>query len=86
MLEHVCESAKFGDMLSLTMGFGTEAYATMLYRLNETMTTGQIEESMRMREDSLKGLHKYFRRTNERLNEGANVWIGEVPVELPTEA
>ena len=71
------EVLKLGDMLSIIMGFNTETYATILSRLSAGLTVEQLKESMERREGSLKGLRKYIRRVNERLNEGANVWSGE---------
>lgn len=74
------EVLKLGDMLSIIMGFNTEAYATMLSRISVDLTDAQLKASKERRESSLKGLRKYIRETNKRLNEGENVWIGEVPV------
>ena len=74
------EVLTLGDMLSLMMGFNTEVYATMISRISVDMTDAQLKASKQKREGALKGLRKYLRETNERLNEGANVWIGECPV------
>lgn len=71
------EVLKLGDMLSLMMGFNTETYATMISRISVDFTEAQFKASKQRREGALKGLRKYLRETNERLNEGANVWIGE---------
>lgn len=71
------EVLKLGDMLSLMMGFNTETYATMISRISVDFTESQFKASKQRREAALKGLRKYLRETNERLNEGANVWIGE---------
>lgn len=79
------EVLKLGDMLSIIMGFNTETYATILSRLSAGLTEEQLRKSMEKRKGSLNGLRKYIRETNERLNEGANVWIGEAPVVTETE-
>ena len=71
------EVLKLGDMLSLMMGFNTETYATMISRISVDFTEAQFKASKQRREAALKGLRKYLRETNKRLNEGANVWIGE---------
>ena len=71
------EVLKLGDMLSLMMGFNTETYATMISRISVDFSEAQFKASKQRREGALKGLRKYLRETNERLNEGANVWIGE---------
>ena len=71
------EVLKLGDMLSLMMGFNTETYATMISRISVDFTEAQLKASKERRNGVLKGLRKYIRETNERLNEGANVWIGE---------
>ena len=71
------EVLKLGDMLSLMMGFNTETYATMISRISVDFTEAQFKASKQRREGALKGLRKYLRETNERLNKGANVWIGE---------
>lgn len=71
------EVLKLGDMLSLMMGFNTETYATMISRVSMNLSEAQLKASKQRRESVLKGLRKYLRETNERLNEGANVWIGE---------
>ena len=76
------EVLKLGDMLSLIMGFNTETYATMISRISVDMTDAQLKASKERRESVLKGLRKYLRETNEKLNEGANVWIGESPVAI----
>ena len=74
------EVLKLGDMLSLVMGFNTDAYATIISRISVDMTDAQLKASKERRESVLKGLRKYLRENNERLNEGANVWIGETPI------
>ena len=71
------EVLKLGDMLSFMMGFNTETYATMISRISVDFTEAQLKASKERRNGVLKGLRKYLRETNERLNEGANVWIGE---------
>ena len=71
------EVLNLGDMLSLIMGFNTEAYATIISRLSINLTTDELRRSKENRTVALRGLRKYIRETNERLNEGANVWIGE---------
>ena len=71
------EVLKLGDMLSLIMGFNTEAYATIISRLSINLTTDELRRSKENRTVAIRGLRKYIRETNERLNEGANVWIGE---------
>ena len=71
------EVLKLGDMLSIIMGFNTETYATMLSRISVDLTEAQLRASKERRESAINGLRKYIRETNERLNEGANVWIGE---------
>ena len=71
------EVLKLGDMLSLMMGYNTEVYTTMLSRISVNLTEAQLKASKERRESASKGLRKYLRETNERLNEGANVWIGE---------
>ena len=71
------EVLKLGDMLSLVMGFNTDVYATIISRISVDMTDAQLKASKERRESVLKGLRKYLRENNERLNEGANVWIGE---------
>ena len=70
------EVLRLGDMLSL-MGYNTE---TMLSRISVKLTEAQLKASKERREFVSKGLRKYLRETNERLNEGANVWIGEASV------
>ena len=74
------EVLKLGDMLSIIMGFNTEAYATMLSRISVDLTEAQLKASKERRESALNGLRKYIRETNEHLNEGANVWVGEAPI------
>ena len=74
------EVLKLGDMLSLMMGFNTETYATMISRISVDFTEAQFKASKQRRETALKGLRKYLRETNEKLNEGANVWIGEMDI------
>lgn len=71
------EVLKLGDMLSLMMGFNTETYATMISRVSMNLSEAQLKASKQRREGVLKGLRKYLRETNERLNNGDNVWIGE---------
>ena len=71
------EVLKLGDMLSLMMGYNTEAYTTILSRISVNLSEAQLKASKERRESVSKGLRKYLRETNERLNEGANVWIGE---------
>ena len=71
------EVLKLGDMLSLMMGFNTETYATIISRISMNLSEAQLKASKQRREGVLKGLRKYLRETNERLNEGANVWVGE---------
>ena len=73
------EVLKLGDMLSLVMGFNTDAYATIISRISVDMTEAQLKASKERRDSVLKGLRKYLRENNERLNEGANVWVGEAP-------
>lgn len=79
------EVLKLGDMLSILMGFNTEAYATMLSRLSINLSAEELRRSKENRTGALSGLRKYIRETNERLNEGANVWIGETPVTMQPE-
>ena len=74
------EVLKLGDMLSLMMGFNTETYATMISRISVDFTEAQFKASKQRREAALKGLRKYLRETNEKLNEGANVWVGEMDI------
>ena len=74
------EVLKLGDMLSLMMGFNIETYATMISRISVDFTEEQFKASKQRREAALKKLRKYLREINERLNEGANVWIGETPI------
>ena len=64
------------------MGYNTEAYTTMLSRISVNLTEAQLKASKERREFVSKGLRKYLRETNERLNEGANVWVGEAPVAI----
>lgn len=64
------------------MGFNTEAYATMLSRISVNLSEAQLKASKEQREFVSKGLRKYLSQTNERLNEGANVWVGEAPVAI----
>lgn len=73
------EVLKLGDMLSIMQGFNIEAFATMLSRISVDLTEAQLKASKERRESALNGLRKYIRETNEHLNEGANVWIGEAP-------
>ena len=79
------EVLKLGDMLSLMMGFNTEAYTTMLSRISVNLSEAQLKASKERRESVGKGLRKYLRETNERLNEGANVWVGETPVAIASD-
>ena len=79
------EVLKLGDMLSLMMGYNTETYTTMLSRISVNLTEAQLKASKERRESVSKGLRKYLRETNERLNEGANVWIGEAPVAIASD-
>ena len=79
------EVLKLGDMLSLMMGFNTETYATMISRISVDFTEAQFKASKQRREAALKGLRKYLRETNKRLNEGANVWVGEAPVVIASD-
>ena len=79
------EVLKLGDMLSLIMGFNTDAYATMLSRISVNLTEAQLKASKERRESALKGLHKYLRENNKKLNEGANVWIGEAPIAIASD-
>ena len=79
------EVLKLGDMLSLMMGYNTETYTTMLSRISVNLTEAQLKASKERRESVNKGLRKYLRETNERLNEGANVWIGEAPVAIASD-
>ena len=74
------EVLKLGDMLSILMGFNTEAYATILSRISVDFSEAQLKASKERRESALNGLRKYIRETNERLNEGANVWVGKNPI------
>ena len=62
------EVLKLGDMLSLMMGFNTETYATMISRISVDFTEAQFKASKQRREAALKGLRKYLRETNKRLN------------------
>ena len=71
------EVLKLGDMLSLMMGFNTEAYTTMLSRISVNLSEAQLKASKERRESVSKGLRKYLRETNERLNNGENVWAGD---------
>ena len=79
------EVLKLGDMLSLVMGFNTDVYATIISRISVDMTDAQLKASKERRESVLKGLRKYLRENNERLNEGANVWVGEAPVVIASD-
>ena len=79
------EVLKLGDMLSILMGFNTEAYATMLSRISVDLTEAQLKASKERRESALNGLRKYIRETKERLNEGANVWVGENPIKTSSQ-
>ena len=71
------EVLKLGDMLSLMMGYNTEAYTTMLSRISVNLSEAQLKASKERRESVSKGLRKYLRETNERLNNGENVWAGD---------
>ena len=79
------EVLKLGDMLSLMMGYNTETYTTMLSRISVKLSEAQLKASKERRESVSKGLRKYLRETNERLNEGANVWVGETPVAIASD-
>ena len=57
----------------------------MLSRISVNLTEAQLKTSKERRESISKGLRKYLRETNERLNEGANVWVGEAPVIIAQE-
>lgn len=74
------EVLKLGHMLSILMGFNTEAYATILSRISVDLSEAQLKANKERRESALNGLRKYIRETNERLNEGESVWIGEAPI------
>lgn len=73
------EVLKLGDMLSIIMGYSTEAYATILSRLIAGLTDEQLKDSVTRRQGALNGLRKYIRQINQKLNEGENVWGGENP-------
>ena len=75
------EVLKLGDMLSLVMGFNTDAYATIISRISVDMTDAQLKASKERRESVLKGLRKYLRENNERLNEGA-IMRGSMKVQM----
>ena len=74
-----------GTRISSMMGYNTEAYTTMLSRISVNLSEAQLKASKERRESVSKGLRKYLRETNERLNEGANVWIGEAPVAIASD-
>lgn len=71
------EVLKIGDMLSIMQGFNTEVFATLLARISLALTPLQKKDSKENRGKAIEGLYGYLRGINERLNEGANVWIGE---------
>lgn len=74
------EVLKLGDMLSIMRGFNIEAFATLFSRVSLALTPLQKKDSKENRGKALEALQGYLRKTNERLNEGANVWIGETPI------
>ena len=49
------EVLKLGDMLSLMMGFNTEAYTTMLSRISVNLSEAQLKASKERRESVSKG-------------------------------
>lgn len=57
----------------------------MLSRISVNLSEAQLKASKERRESVSKGLRKYLRETNERLNEGANVWVGETPVAIASD-
>lgn len=73
------EVLKLGDMLSIMQGLNIEAFATLFSRVSLALTPLQKKDSKENRGKALEALQWYLREINERLNEGANVWIGEVP-------
>ena len=75
------EVLKLGDMLSIMQGFNIEAFATLFSRVSLALTPIQKKDSKENRGKAIEALLGYVREINERLNEGANVWIGEMPVE-----
>ena len=75
------EVLKLGDMLSIMQGFNIEAFATLFSRVSLALTPLQKKDSKENRGKAIEALLGYVREINERLNEGANVWIGEMPVE-----
>ena len=74
------EVLKLGDMLSIMQGLNIEAFATLFSRVSLVLTPLQKKDSKENRGKALEALQGYLRKTNERLNEGANVWIGETPI------
>lgn len=74
------EVLKLGDMLSIMQGFNVEALATLFSRVSLALTPLQKKDSKENRGKALEALQWYLRKTNERLNEGANVWIGETSI------
>ena len=74
------EVLKLGDMLSIMQGFNVEALATLFSRVSLALTPLQKKDSQENRGKALEALQGYLRKTNERLNEGANVWIGETSI------
>ena len=74
------EVLKLGDMLSIMQGFNIEAFATLFSRVSLVLTPLQKKDSKENRGKALEALQGYLRKTNERLNEAANVWIGETPI------
>lgn len=74
------EVLKLGDMLSIMQGFNVEALATLFSRVSLALTPLQKKDSKENRGKALEALQGYLRKTNERLNEGANVWIGETSI------
>lgn len=75
------EVLKLGDMLSIMQGFNIEAFATLFSRVSLALTPLQKKDSKENRVKAIEALHGYIRKINESLNEGENVWIGEMPVE-----
>ena len=75
------EVLKLCDMLSIMQGFNIEAFATLFSRVSLALTPLQKKDSKENRGKAIEALQGYVREINERLNEGANVWIGEIPVE-----
>lgn len=75
------EVLKLGDMLSVMQGFNIEAFATLFSRVSLALTPLQKKDSKENRGKAIEALQGYVKEINERLNEGANVWIGEIPGE-----